>query len=150
MKVFIDDPVSNVAFVLDPREKDALQLPRSRKFLDEREAGSVPKVYKLPPLDEARSITEQDMGSKTIEGVLCNGKKQIITIPAGQIGNEQPISIVTETWYAPSLDAIVQSSTNDPRFGQTRYELHNIQLGEQAVALFEVPDSFKWLIPRNR
>jgi len=147
VKIFIDDPITNAAFVLDPREKEAQQLQRTRKFIDEREAESLPKVSKLPPLDEARSISEEDLGSKTIEGVVCNGKKQTITIPAGQVGNEQPIAIVTESWYSSSLEAVVESSTDDPRFGTTKYALHNIQLGEQPPKLFEVPNSFKLTHP---
>ncbi|WP_263418873.1 DUF4412 domain-containing protein [Terriglobus albidus] len=149
VKVFIDDPVSNMAYVLDPGQKEALQLPRSRKFLDEREAESNPPLRKLPPLDEARSITRQDLGSKTIEGIVCNGRQQTITIPAGQLGNERPIAIVTETWVAPGIDTIVQSSTNDPRFGETRYQLHNIQLGEQAISLFQVPSGYRLEQPRQ-
>lgn len=149
VKIFIDDPVGDAAYVLDPREKSALQLHRSRKFLDEREAESVPQVRALPPLDETRAITHDDLGSKTIEGILCKGTRQTITIPIGQIGNEHPIAIVTETWYAPSLEMIVQSSTNDPRFGETRYQLHNIQAGEQLVSFFEVPANYRIEQPRQ-
>jgi hypothetical protein len=149
VKVFIDDPVGSAAYVLDPGETTALQLRRSRKFLDEREAESVPQVRKLPPLDEARAITREDLGTKNVEGILCNGTRQTITIPAGQIGNEHPIAIVTDTWYAPSLDAIVLSSTNDPRFGETKYQLHNIQTGEQAISFFEVPANYRIEHPRQ-
>ena len=149
VKVFIDDPVGNAAYVLDPAEKTALQLRRSRKFLDEREAESLPQVRKLPPLDEARAITREDLGTKNIEGILCNGTRQTITIPAGQIGNEQPIAIVTDTWYSPSIDAIVMSSTNDPRFGETKYQVHNIQTGEQAISFFEVPANYRIEQPRR-
>ncbi len=149
VKIFIDDPVGNAAYVMDPVEKTALQLRRSRKFLDEGEAESVPHVRKLPPLDEARAITREDLGTKNIEGILCRGTRQTITIPARQIGNEQPIAIVTDTWHSPSLDAIVLSSTNDPRFGETKYQLHNIQTGEQAISFFEVPANYRIEQPRR-
>jgi len=149
VKIFIDDPVGNAAYVLDPGEKTALQLRRSRKFLDEGEAESVPKVRKLPPLDEARAIAQEDLGSKTIAGIVCKGTRQTITIPAGQIGNAGPIAIVTETWYAPSIDTIVLSSTTDPRFGVTTYQLHNIQAGEQAISFFEVPANYQIEHPRQ-
>ncbi len=149
VKVFIDDPTSNAAYVLDPGSETTLKLPRSRKFLDEREAQSIPHVRTLPPLDESRSITTKQLGDKTIDGVSCKGTQQTITIPAGQVGNVEPIVIITETWYAPSIEAIVQSSTNDPRFGQTSYQLHDVQLGEQARALFESPGNYKLERPRE-
>jgi hypothetical protein len=149
VKIFIDDPTGNAAFVLDPGSETALKLPRSRKFLDEGEANSIPRLHTLPPLDESRSIATRDLGTNTIDGLLCRGTRQTITIPAGQIGNLGPIVIVTETWYAPSIEAIVQSRTNDPRFGQTSYQLHDIQLGEQARALFELPGNYKLEHPRE-
>lgn len=142
VKIFVDDPVANAAYVFDPGEKSVIRRTRSSKFLDERENQNNPSVGSLPKLDESRDIVKQDLGQKTIEGVACTGTMQTITIPAGQIGNEQPIAIVTETWFAPSIDAIVQSSTNDPRFGNTVYQLHNIQLSEQPLSLFEPPANY--------
>ena len=44
---------------------------------------------------------KEDLGKKNIEGLECTGSQQTITIPAGEVGNERPISIVTETWYYP-------------------------------------------------
>ena len=111
--------------------------------------GGEPQVGKLPRLDETRAITKEDLGTKNIEGILCNGTRQTITIPAGKIGNERPIAIVTDTWFAPSLDVIVQSSTNDPRFGETTYQLRNIQVGRQALTFFEVPPGYRVEHPRQ-
>jgi hypothetical protein len=143
VKTFLDDPVAGTAYVLDPGEKTALKLRRSRKFLDEREAENIPEIPSLPRLNEGRDIVKRDLGKKTIDGVECTGTQQTITIPSGQIGNEQPIAIVTETWYAPGIGAVVQFTTTDPRFGQTTYQLHNIQLTEQPLQLFEPPASYK-------
>ena len=97
----------------------------------------------LPKLDEKRDIVKEDLGKRTIEGVECTGTQQTATIPAGEVGNERPIAIVTETWYAPSIAAVVQSSTNDPRFGQTTYQLRNVQLSEQQRQLFEPPSDYR-------
>jgi hypothetical protein len=149
VKIFIDDPVGNVAYVLDPQEKTSLKLVRSRKFLDEHQTGGGQVVSFLPSAKEPRNVENQDLGTKTIDGVVCTGTQKTVTIPAGQIGNEQAISIVTETWYAPSIDATVQSSTNDPRFGLTVYQLHNVQVGEQPGALFETPADYKLQHPRE-
>ena len=38
VKVFVDDPVSGLAFVLDPASKSADKVQRTRKFIDERNA----------------------------------------------------------------------------------------------------------------
>lgn len=65
------------------------------------------------------------------------------TIPAGAIGNEKPISIVRETWYAPAIAAVVESTTEDPRYGKTTYQLTHVQLSEPSRSLFELPADFK-------
>jgi hypothetical protein len=166
MKVFIDDPVSGASYVVDPGEKSVRQLQRVRKFrdeqdaergdpqaavaaqmlvkiIDEHEAGDGAPHLALPQLDEKRAIVKEDLGKRTIEGVECTGTQQTITIPAGEVGNERPIQIVTETWYAPAIDAVVQSSTNDPRFGATTYQLHNVQLGAPQHDLFTPPADYR-------
>jgi hypothetical protein len=65
-----------------------------------------------------------------------------MTIPAGQMGNEQPILIVTETWYSPDLQAMVLTK-HDPRNGETVTKLMNISRSEPPHMLFEAPADFK-------
>jgi hypothetical protein len=177
VKVFIDDPVTGTAFVLDPGSKTADKMQRSRKLLDERSAdddgtrmmikslndteaaeqgapkrilfnvrddrSSNPDALSFVISDENREITKEDLGTRNIEGVDCNGTRRTSTIPAGAIGNEKPIAIVTETWFAPAIGAVVESTSDDPRFGKTTYKLANVQLSEPARTLFEPPATFK-------
>jgi hypothetical protein len=144
-KIFLEDPTTNSFWVMDPGSKTSRHLTNmTYRKIERTEPEPHPTgPAMLPKLDESRAIVTQDLGQKTIEGVQCNGKRDTITIPAGQIGNEQPIVIVTETWLSSALEAVVQSSTNDPRFGQTTYQLHNIKLGEPARQLFDPPANFQ-------
>ncbi len=143
-KIFIDDPVSGTAFVLEPDQKTARRISSSREVMLklERTSNTMANV-KLPKLDEQHDIVQEDLGTKNVQGLPCTGKRQTITIPSGQVGNERPIAIVTETWFSPDIDAVVQSSTNDPRFGQTTYTLQNPQLKDQPNALFVVPADYR-------
>jgi hypothetical protein len=50
-----------------------------------------------------------------------------ITIPAGEIGNERAIEIVSERWYSPELQLVVMTRHSDPRTGETVYRLTNHQ-----------------------
>ncbi len=70
------------------------------------------------------------------------GTRTTMTIPAGQIGNEQPIEVVSERWYSPSLKLLVMSRQSDLRFGETTYRLTNITRTEPPQELFEVPANF--------
>ena len=42
-----------------------------------------------------------------LEGLLVQGTRMTDTIPAGAMGNERPIEIVTERWYSEDIDAMV-------------------------------------------
>ena len=81
----------------------------------------------------------ESLGKRLIEGVEAEGTRSTITIPAGEIGNELPIEIVSERWYSPELQTVVLSRRNDPRFGETIYRLVNINRSEPLSSFFEVP-----------
>jgi hypothetical protein len=85
----------------------------------------------------------ESLGTKTIEGVQAVGTLSRSTIPAGTIGNDKDLVITRETWYSPELKLVIQSTQNDPRFGQTSYSLKNIQQGSPDEALFQVPADYK-------
>ena len=82
---------------------------------------------------------KEQLGKQTIEGVEAEGTRTTVTIPAGEIGNERAIEIVSERWYSPELQLVVMSRHSDPRLGETTYKLTNINRVEPAKTLFEVP-----------
>ena len=84
----------------------------------------------------------EDLGTQVIEGIVATGKRTTTTIPAGAIGNEQPILIVSEQWSSPDLKVIVMTKHSDPRTGETTYRLTNIVQTEPARSLFEVPADY--------
>jgi hypothetical protein len=183
VKVFIDDPVSGTALVLDPGSKTLEKLQRTRNLVDvqstepdgaqimlksvkdsetngqaapgkvffniqEDQHSSRPNDVVLVIADENRNIVKEDLGTRNIEGVDCTGTRQTSTIPAGAIGNDKPISIVTETWSSEAIGAVVESISDDPRYGKTTYHLTNVQLSEPPRSLFEPPANFKVNVPK--
>lgn len=82
------------------------------------------------------------LGEKDFDGVRAQGKATTRTIPAGEIGNRNPIVITTESWYSPELQVTVYSRHSDPREGETVYRLSNIRRGEPAADLFRVPEGY--------
>ncbi len=85
---------------------------------------------------------QESLGQQMVEGVMAEGSRSTITIPAGEIGNEQPINIVSERWYSPELQLVVMHKRTDPRQGETIYRLTNINRNEPARSLFEAPADF--------
>ena len=85
---------------------------------------------------------KENLGKQVIEGVEAEGTRTTVTIPAGEIGNERPIEIVSERWYSPELQLVVMTRHSDPRSGETTYKLTNINRSEPAKSLFEVPSDY--------
>ena len=79
---------------------------------------------------------------KTIEGVTVEGRKTTTTIPAGKVGNEQPLTITSEEWQSPELGILVLTHHSDPRSGDSSYRLTNIVRGEPDPSLFTVPADY--------
>jgi hypothetical protein len=89
-----------------------------------------------------RDAQKESLGTQVIEGVQAEGTRTTMTIPAGAIGNELPIQIVSERWYSPELRTVVMSKHSDPRMGDTVYRLTNINRSEPARSLFEAPADY--------
>ncbi len=109
------------------------------KIQTEEGAGA---VYMFRRQGSNENAVKEDLGKQTIEGVEAQGTRVTITIPAGEIGNERPIEIVSERWYSPELQVDVMTRHNDPRTGENTYRLTNINRTEPAKSLFEVPADY--------
>lgn len=93
-------------------------------------------------MGDKKNTRKESLGMQTIEGVEAEGTRYTTTIPAGEIGNEQPIEMVFESWYSPELQTVVMSKHSDPRSGENTYRLTNINRSEPPHSLFEVPADY--------
>ncbi|MBD0371861.1 MAG: hypothetical protein ICV60_13560 [Pyrinomonadaceae bacterium] len=161
--IFINDPVARVNYVLDPKAQTArkMVLPQLLERTFSRAAavtapdvrnGNVPGGVRVIESTAPTASTErlerhqpkvESLGKQVIEGVEAEGTRTTLTIPAGKIGNERQIDIVTERWYSPELQVVVYSKKTDPIAGDTTYRLTNINRDEPARSLFEVPAGYK-------
>jgi hypothetical protein len=104
-------------------------------------AGQGDFVFKREGGGPGNSVTEK-LGTQIIEGVAAEGTRTTMTIPAGEIGNERPLSIVSERWYSPELKTVVMTRHSDPRMGESVFRLTNISREEPQKGLFEVPSDY--------
>ena len=91
---------------------------------------------------DKKNTRKEELGKQNIEGVEAEGTRYTTTIPAGEIGNEQPIEMVFESWYSAELQTVIMSKHSDPRSGENTYRLTNINRTEPAHSLFEVPSDY--------
>jgi hypothetical protein len=94
------------------------------------------------PVAAKSKATSSSLGQKEFDGVRAEGTLRQQVIPAGEIGNKNPIMVTTESWYSPELQVTVYSRHNDPRRGETIYRLSNIRRAEPAADLFRVPEDY--------
>jgi hypothetical protein len=166
--VFIQDPVTQTAYTLNLTDKTAEKMPAlppnlnppgplgSGKMIMQMRSGvamgGVAMADTPPPgialqrtfiANDQGQATTEDLGAQTMEGVSVTGVRTTRTIPAGEIGNDKPISIVTEVWTSSELKTIVYSKRDDPRMGEQTFRLTNIVRSEPDASLFTVPPDFK-------
>ena len=139
--VVISDPVARVERVLNPQYKTVSEraMPQPAPLGADGKAltwGGV-RVHQ-PPGD----VVKEDLGTQTLNGVVATGTRFTRTIPAGAMGNAQPMQTVRETWVSSDLKVPVMVKTSDPRFGTTVTQLTNITRSEPDAALFQTPADY--------
>lgn len=142
--VFINDPVAGLNYALNTMNKTATKTGWMRPGRGGGPPREVPGAGGgRRRAAEGGNVKTESLGRQTIEGVAADGTRTTFTIPAGQMGNELPIQIVTERWYAPDLQTVVLEKRSDPRAGETVTRLTNISRSEPPRTLFEVPADYK-------
>lgn len=90
----------------------------------------------------ASKAETKDLGTREFSGVKATGVQRSYEIPAGEIGNRNPIVVSTETWTSPELQAVVYQKRSDPRSGEFVYRAENLKRDEPAASLFTVPSDY--------
>jgi hypothetical protein len=88
------------------------------------------------------NATTESLGEQMIGGVRAEGTRTTTIVPAGTIGNQQDIRIVSEQWFSPDLQVLVMTRHSDPRSGDVTYRLSNIIRAEPGAGLFDVPADY--------
>jgi hypothetical protein len=140
--IMIFDPVASTSLVLHPDTKIAEQLPA--RAGPKKNPGDFQAKFEARMQQEIANGTlkKEDLGTQTINGISAQGTRYTHTIPAGQMGNEKAIVVVSERWYSPDLQIVVKTTRSDPRFGKTSYVVTSIQRQEPAATMFVVPAGY--------
>jgi len=148
--VVIHDPVAGKGFLLNPDKKVAhvMALPNHGPRNGKAGKGISADAVSGGPdaIDSAETtdpnVTKESLGAQTLNGISAQGTRFTRLIPAGNIGNDKPITVTREVWYSPDLQIVLRSKQTDPRFGETTYEVTKLDREEPASALFEVPPDY--------
>jgi hypothetical protein len=157
--IIINDPIGRVNYVIETQTGVARkrQLPPQQilEAFEKARGDNAPFSVLMPTSTAHRRMSQGDaapplptpqkeqLPAQTIEGVLAEGTRTTLTIPAGEFDNEEPMTIVHEEWYAPELHMIVLMKHNDPRFGETTFRLTNILRGDPDAEMFRLPQGYR-------
>ena len=138
--IMIQDPVAGAGYMLDPSKKVAHKMPQHAHG---GPGGDSPDAAQARThRGDNANVIKESLGTQTINGVSAQGTRYTRTIPAGQVGNDKPLTIVKEEWYSPDLQIVVQSKHSDPFTGTATYTVTNIQRTAPNATLFSVPSGY--------
>jgi hypothetical protein len=135
----IDDPAARTRYMIQSTDKVAVAVPITPCRAPDGTVSPTPS-QKNQPLN---------LGEREVDGEKAFGSRIVSTIPAGAIGNDQPITMTAEQWYGQDLKVVVEATYVDPRTGETRYKLRDIKRQEPDAKLFKVPKDYSSK-PANR
>ncbi len=139
----IDDPAARERYVLRPDgQVVTVAIAPCRAAYEPDVTVGPPRPAGLP-LKVSRPVK---LGERQVDGETVTGSRVEATIPAGAMGNEQPVKMSAEQWYGKELKVVVEATYKDPRTGETEYRLREIQRDEPDASLFR-PDTSQ---PRKR
>ena len=163
MVMILDFP-GHTMLMLMPATKMAMKmvLPDTEAMRKQAGAGIMPGVgapgasagqsnrSSTPPSAEtlafnpffSKDTHTESLGEQNMAGVIAQGKRYTVTIPAGAVGNDRPIEVTAERWYSKELQATVMARLSDPRKGDATFRLVNIHLDEPPASLFDIPSDY--------
>lgn len=170
--ITIMDPIAGFRYMLDSESKIAHKMPIPSSLSTRtgigNEAGTVavrrsegvmlyqrvgtagPNMvmnndvfFKKAGRQDGPAPATENLGDETIDGIHATGTRITTTIPAGEMGNEQPIAVVSERWYSPELKVTIITKHTDPWAGELKTQLTNVNTSEPDPSLFLVPSDYK-------
>ncbi|HUA60754.1 MAG TPA: hypothetical protein VML19_18460 [Verrucomicrobiae bacterium] len=141
--VSIHDPVAGVNRTIDDTNRVVHETSVRPQFRGNNTAAPANRPRwngQQRPADP--NVKTEDLGIQTVSGVTAHGTRITRTIPAGAMGNAQPIQTVREVWTSTDLKVDVLTKVTDPRSGTTVTQLTNINRAEPDPSLFQAPAGY--------
>jgi hypothetical protein len=138
----ISDPIAGYRYLLHPD----LTAIRSR-LPGGGQLPAQPSLSGVVPGAGGASLpspgSPQELGERMIEGFLAKGTRYTTMVPPSITGATQAVQMVTESWCAKDLGAVLHNSHSDPRIGQITTRLTTIQQAHPPSNLFQVPSNYR-------
>jgi hypothetical protein len=92
----------------------------------------------------AGSVTRDDLGRHTLEGLDLVGSREVTTLNAGVAGSQKAEQTIKEFWYSPYLSINVLTQRIDPHSSAIQnFVVKNIHLDNPDSKLFDPPSDYR-------
>lgn len=86
--------------------------------------------------------TEEDLGKRNIAGVETVGRRETRTMEAGEMGNDQAVTAINETWHSQELGINLLSIRSGPIVGKQTFTIIELRSSDPDSHLFELPAGY--------
>jgi hypothetical protein len=154
VRIEIFDPVAHVRYTFNTQQKvvhksilsprQGLPMQRAGETSGQTSSSAPARLGQSEVQEASRPThTSEKLGTQTIEGLVVEGRRHTTTWPAGSLmGNDRPVTDISESWVSPELRIVVFLKQSDPRSGETTRKLTNISRAEPDPSLFQPPADY--------
>jgi hypothetical protein len=136
--LFIYDPQTRLRTLVYPRSHIARQVVLREQ--PKAAANATPDGIVAGPEEK---LTTQDLGTRTVAGLMLRGTRKERSIPAKLSGTGREVTITDDYWYSEELRVYLVLRHNDPRTGEQTIGITQVERGEPAASFFQVPSGYK-------
>jgi hypothetical protein len=86
---------------------------------------------------------QEDLGTRSVEGINAHGVREIQTIPAASSGTGSEVVLTDEYWYSDDLHMNVMIKHSDPRTGSVTMTLTQATRTDPDPSVFQIPEGYK-------
>jgi hypothetical protein len=131
---FVTDPVARTRIGWNNRAKIAKVAP-----MPVAEADTARQTKISHPTQHQ---TSKNLGVRTIAGIEAKGTRDTGIIPVGEMGNDRPLTTMTEHWVSMQYQIELLTISDDLRMGKRTEEVTAFKPGEPDTALFQMPKGY--------
>ena len=84
----------------------------------------------------------EDLGTRSILGFETVGVRETTITNSGVLGNDQPLTSLTEYWHSQQFGLNLLSIRSSPFFGKQTFTITDLTAGEPDPNLFQVPAGY--------
>ena len=141
LSILIYDPQTRVSTFISPQQRLARQNVVNRPpatlplDLDATPAGNNLPVNPL--------VKEEDLGTRTMDGVPAHGVRKTQTIPAANSSTGKEVVVIDEYWYSDDLRLNLLVKHSDPRSLEVTSTVSQVTRTDPDPGIFAIPSGYK-------